>query len=120
MIYVHVPSVICNLHKIQEFSTCFQEIYGKLTIALRIKLLLKSLPSIFLFIIDTWLICWLLSFILYIYIYVSVIQLDNTGKLDDAPLPALSHGCGVVDFKWDPFNDSRLFTGKYAHSDLDR
>ena len=101
------------------FSLDLWEAYNRLELSYYLRVYHWYRPSIFLFIIDTWLICWLLSFILYSYIYVFVIQLDKTGKLDDASLPALSHGCGVVDFKWDPFDDSRLLTGKYAHSDLD-
>ncbi|KAF6019302.1 hypothetical protein EB796_022391 [Bugula neritina] len=42
---------------------------------------------------------------------VSVLELENVGKLEDTPLPALSHGVPVCDFKWDPFNNSRLATG---------
>ncbi|XP_067943788.1 coronin-7-like isoform X2 [Watersipora subatra] len=41
---------------------------------------------------------------------ISVLELDSTGKLEDTPLPAFSHGVTVSDFKWDPFNDSRLAT----------
>ncbi|KAJ8951735.1 hypothetical protein NQ318_012586 [Aromia moschata] len=39
---------------------------------------------------------------------IAIFELKKTGKLPDGVIPALVHGSNLMDFTWDPFDNSRL------------
>lgn len=39
---------------------------------------------------------------------IAVFELSKTGKLPDGVIPALVHGTNIMDFQWDPFDNTRL------------
>ncbi|KAJ8952578.1 hypothetical protein NQ314_007504 [Rhamnusium bicolor] len=39
---------------------------------------------------------------------IAIFDLSKTGKLPDGVIPALVHGSNIMDFAWDPFDNSRL------------